>query len=252
MSSFLQLQANDYEQDNSSKILPTNVEFESTFEVEATKSVENDKVEGIFLTWEDLWVTVSNGNNGRKPILEGLKGYAKPGQLLAIMGPSGCGKSTLLDALAGRLGSKTKQTGKILINGRKQALAYGTSAYVTEDDTILNTLTVREAVYYSAQLQLPDSMSKLEKQERADFIIKEMGLQDSINTRIGGWKSKGISGGQKRRVSICIEILTHPRLLFLDEPTSGLDSAASYHVMSRISGLNKKDVYFGPVSAANK
>jgi ABC-type multidrug transport system ATPase subunit len=127
-------------------------------------------------------------------------------------------------------------------------------------------------------------MSKSEKQERADFIIKEMGLQDSINTRIGGWKSKGISGGQKRRVSICIEILTHPRLLFLDEPTSGLDSAASYHVMSRISDLNKKDgiqmtiiasihqpsneifrlfhnlcllssgktVYFGPVSAANK
>jgi ABC-type multidrug transport system ATPase subunit len=90
MSSFLQLHAIDYEQDN--------VEFE----VEATKSsVENDKVEGIFLTWEDLWVTVSNGNNGRKPILEGLKGYAKPGQLLAIMGPSGCGKSTLLDALAG-------------------------------------------------------------------------------------------------------------------------------------------------------
>jgi ABC-type multidrug transport system ATPase subunit len=93
MSSFLQLHAIDYEQDN--------VEFE----VEATKSsVENDKVEGIFLTWEDLWVTVSNGNNGRKPILEGLKGYAKPGQLLAIMGPSGCGKSTLLDALAGNYG----------------------------------------------------------------------------------------------------------------------------------------------------
>ncbi|XP_045821775.1 ABC transporter G family member 1-like [Trifolium pratense] len=284
MSFLLQSQAIDCEQDNISKILPTNVEFESTFEVEATKSVENYKVDGIFLTWEDLWVTVSNGNNGKKPILEGLKGYAKPGQLLAIMGPSGCGKSTLLDALAGRLGSKTKQTGKILINGCKQALAYGTSAYVTDDDTILNTLTVREAVYYSAQLQLPDSMSKSEKQERADFTIKEMGLQDAINTRIGGWKSKGISGGQKRRVSICIEILTHPRLLFLDEPTSGLDSAASYHVMSRISDFNKKDgrqmtiiasihqpsneifrlfhnlcllssgktVYFGPVSAANK
>ncbi|CAJ2678128.1 unnamed protein product [Trifolium pratense] len=284
MSFLLQSQAIDCEQDNISKILPTNVEFESTFEVEATKSVENYKVDGIFLTWEDLWVTVSNGNNGKKPILEGLKGYAKPGQLLAIMGPSGCGKSTLLDALAGRLGSKTKQTGKILINGCKQALAYGTSAYVTDDDTILNTLTVREAVYYSAQLQLPDSMSKSEKQERADFTIKEMGLQDAINTRIGGWKSKGISGGQKRRVSICIEILTHPRLLFLDEPTSGLDSAASYHVMTRISDFNKKDgrqmtiiasihqpsneifrlfdnlcllssgktVYFGPVSAANK
>ncbi|KAI4299111.1 hypothetical protein L6164_032601 [Bauhinia variegata] len=186
--------------------------------------------------------------------------------------------------IAGRLASNTRQTGKILINGRRQALAYGTSAYVTEDDAILNTLTVGEAVYYSAQLQLPDSMSESEKKERADFTIREMGLQDAIDTRIGGWGSKGVSGGQKRRVSICIEILTHPRLLFLDEPTSGLDSAASYYVMSRIASLNQKDgikrtiiasihqpsyeifqlfhnlcllssgktVYFGPVSAANK
>ncbi|KAH1215468.1 ABC transporter G family member 11 [Glycine max] len=289
-SKWVDLAIIDCEPNNSSKILPPLSEFETSFEVEKIKSVETgkdgeeDQEEGVFLTWEDLWVTVSNGKNGRKPILQGLKGYAKPGKLLAIMGPSGCGKSTLLDALAGRLGSKTKQTGKILINGRKQALAYGASAYVTEDDTILTTLTVKEAVYYSAYLQLPDSMSKSEKQERADFTIREMGLHDAINTRIGGWGSKGASGGQKRRVSICIEILTHPRLLFLDEPTSGLDSAASYHVMSRISNLNKKDgiqrtiiasihqpsneifqlfhnlcllssgktVYFGPTSAANK
>uniref|UniRef100_A0A6N2LYJ3 ABC transporter domain-containing protein n=1 Tax=Salix viminalis TaxID=40686 RepID=A0A6N2LYJ3_SALVM len=111
-----------------------------------------------------------------------------------------------------------------------------------------------------------------------------MGLQDAMNTRIGGWGSKGISGGQKRRVSICIEILTHPKLLFLDEPTSGLDSAASYYVMSRIARLDQKDgnrrtvissihqpssdvfqlfhslcllcagkvVYFGPASEANE
>ncbi|CAL0331469.1 unnamed protein product [Lupinus luteus] len=287
MSSLLQPHANDCEPNNSSKILPTISEFHTAFDVEAIKSIETgeaDQEGGVFLTWEDLWVTVSNGKNGRKPILEGVKGYAKPGQLLAIMGPSGCGKSTLLDALAGRLSSKIKQTGKILINGHKQALAYGTSAYVTEDDTILTTLTVGEAVYYSAQLQLPDSMSKSEKKERADFTIREMGLQDAIDTRIGGCGSKGISGGQKRRVSICIEILTRPKLLFLDEPTSGLDSAASYYVMSRISSLNQKDgiqrtiiasihqpsnevfqlfhnlcllssgktVYFGPVSAANK
>ncbi|KAK7319445.1 hypothetical protein RJT34_04166 [Clitoria ternatea] len=292
--STLQPHAGDGEPNNSSRTLPTTsiLEFDASFEVETMKPtiVETGEVghadqdEGVFLTWEDLWVTVSNGKNGRKPILQGLKGYAKPGQLLAIMGPSGCGKSTLLDALAGRLGSKTKQTGKILINGRKQALAYGASAYVTEDDTILTTLTVKEAVYYSAHLQLPDSMSKSEKQERADFTIREMGLQNAINTRIGGWGSKGVSGGQKRRVSICIQILTHPRLLFLDEPTSGLDGAASYHVMSRISNLNKKDgiqrtivasihqpsneifqlfhnlcllssgktIYFGPVSDANK
>ena len=116
------------------------------------------------------------------------------------------------------------------------------------------------------------------------MTIREMGLQDAMNTPIGGWGAKGLSGGQKRRVSICIEILTRPKLLFLDEPTSGLDSAASYYVMSRIASLNRKDgigrtiiasihqpssevfqlfhniyllsagktVYFGPVSTANE
>ncbi|PQP97300.1 ABC transporter G family member 11-like isoform X2 [Prunus yedoensis var. nudiflora] len=245
--------------------------------------------EGVFLTWEDLWVTVvskaknENGSRSRS-ILQGVTGYARPGELLAIMGPSGCGKSTLLDALGGRLSSNTRKTGKILINGQKQALAYGTSAYVTQDDTLITTLTVSEAVYYSAQLQLPDSMSKAEKKERAEITIREMGLQDAMNTRIGGWGSKGLSGGQKRRVSICIELLTRPNLLFLDEPTSGLDSAASYYVMSRIANLDKTDgtprtvitsihqpssevfqlfdnlcllsagrtVYFGPASAANQ
>ncbi|QCD84124.1 ATP-binding cassette [Vigna unguiculata] len=241
-------------------------------------------IEGICLTWKDVWVTASNRKNGSRSILEGLTGYAKPGQLLAIMGPSGCGKSTLLDTLAGRLGSKMRQSGDILINGHKQTLTYGTSAYVTQDDTLLTTLTVGEAVHYSAQLQLPDTMSKQEKKDRADFTIREMGLQDAINTRIGGWGVKGISGGQKRRVSICIEILTRPKLLFLDEPTSGLDSAASYYVIKRIASLAQNDhikrtviasihqpstevfqlfnnlcllssgktVYFGPASAASE
>ncbi|KAK2969265.1 hypothetical protein RJ640_004059 [Escallonia rubra] len=196
---------------------------------------------GISVTWKDLWVRVPDKTGGRRPILEGLTGYVEPGEVLAIMGPSGCGKSTLLDALAGRLASNTRQTGEILINGRKQPLAFGTSAYVTQDDTLMTTLTVREAVYYSAQLQLPDSMSRSEKKERADATIREMGLQDAMNTRIGGWSIKGLSGGQKRRVSISIEILKRPKLLFLDEPTSGLDSAASYHVMNRIIKLAQQD-----------
>ncbi|XP_056161085.1 ABC transporter G family member 1-like isoform X3 [Syzygium oleosum] len=84
-------------------------------------------------------------------------------------------------------------------------------------------------------------MSKSEKKERAEATIKEMGLQDARDTRIGGASAKGLSGGQKRRVSICIEILTRPKLLFLDEPTSGLDSAASYHVMNRIAKLARHD-----------
>ena len=69
---------------------------------------------------------------------------------------------------------------------------------MTQDDTLMTTLTVREAVYYSAQLQLPDSMSRSEKKERAEMTIREMGLQDSMDTRIGGWSRKGFSGGQKK------------------------------------------------------
>ncbi|KAI3675838.1 hypothetical protein L1987_85434 [Smallanthus sonchifolius] len=202
---------------------------------------QGETIYGVCLTWKDMLVTVRDGQTGRRAILQGVTGYARPGEILAIMGPSGSGKSTLLDALAGRLDPKTSKSGDILVNGVKKTLAYGTSAYVTQDDTLITTLTVRESVYYSAQLQLPDSMSKSEKKERAEMTIKEMGLQDSMDTRIGGWGAKGLSGGQKRRVSICIEILTRPKLLFLDEPTSGLDSAASYYVMSRIARLDQPE-----------
>ncbi|KAL3721765.1 hypothetical protein ACJRO7_034152 [Eucalyptus globulus] len=107
------------------------------------------------------------------------------------------------------------------------------------NSTLLDALG--EAVCYSAQLQLPESMSKSEKKERAEATIREMGLQDARHTRIGGGSAKGLSGGQKRRVSICIEILSRPKLLFLDEPTSGLDSATSYHVMNRIAKLAQHD-----------
>ncbi|RDX79694.1 ABC transporter G family member 3, partial [Mucuna pruriens] len=268
----IQCNATYYESPNNSPM--SNLEFVTTIEEKAIikskgrNTSSKTKEEGIFLTWQDLSVTVPNGRNGRKPILKGLTGYAKPGKLLAIMGPSGCGKSTLLDALAGRQVSSTKQTGKILINGHRQALAYGTSAYVTHDDAVLTTLTVAEAVNYSAHLQFPDSMSNRDKKERAEFTIRQMGLQDAINTRIEGKGSKGLSVGQKRRLAICIEILTSPNLLLLDEPTSGLDSAASYYVMSRIASLKTRDnikrtivvsihqpsetVYFGPTSAATE
>lgn len=104
----------------------------------------------------------------------------------------------------------------------------------------MTTLTVREAVYYSAQLQLPRSMSKSEKMGRSMEVIKEMGLQDSMDTRIGSQFCRGLSGGEKRRVSICLEILMKPWLLFMDEPTSGLDSASAFHVMSRIAGLSRQ------------
>ncbi|XP_039804481.1 ABC transporter G family member 1-like isoform X3 [Panicum virgatum] len=192
---------------------------------------------GVFITWEDVWVTAVDGRGRTAAILQGVSGSARPGEVLAIMGPSGCGKTTLLDTLAGRLHTNLRSKGDILINGRRQKLAFGTSAYVTQENVLMATLTVREAIYYSAQIQLPDTMPVAEKLARAGDTIQEMGLTGALDTRIGGREAKGISGGQRKRLSICLEILTRPRLLFLDEPTSGVDSAASYHVMSRIAGL---------------
>ncbi|KAL5705182.1 hypothetical protein ACHQM5_023520 [Ranunculus cassubicifolius] len=92
-------------------------------------SLKYEEVVGdvVFLTWQDLWVTVSAAKNESFPLIQSLTGYAQPGQILAIMGPSGSGKSTFLDALAGRLESNTRQSGQILVNGRKQRLAFGTS-----------------------------------------------------------------------------------------------------------------------------
>ncbi|KAG6511031.1 hypothetical protein ZIOFF_029080 [Zingiber officinale] len=162
---------------------------------------------GVFLTWKDLSVSVAARRVGAVSILHDVTGYANPGEILAIMGPSGCGKSTLLDALAGRLGSGMTQKGDILINGQKQKLAFGTSAYVTQDDVLMTTLTVREAVCYSAQLQLPDSMSTPAKRARAEATMREMGLAAAMDTRIGG----------------------------------GLDSAAAYHVVHRIARLARRE-----------
>ncbi|XBI99063.1 hypothetical protein VPH35_019218 [Triticum aestivum] len=186
-------------------------------------------VAGVFLKWRDLSVTVINGRRGHAVILDGLSGYARPGEVLALMGPSGYGKTVKLPNMKG--------TGDILINGCRQKVASATSAYVTQENVLMATLTVAEAVHYSAQLQLPDSLTPAEKRSWADDVIRQMGLATVAGTRIGGRVCKGISGGQRKRVSICIELLASPALIFLDEPTSGLDSAASYHVMSRIAGI---------------
>nr|TKS08040.1 hypothetical protein D5086_0000106900 [Populus alba] len=241
-----QSSASDHRLNYQSTSLRYNQEIKATLEVKTVVPPPSSRGggegaatdhNGVFLTWEDLWVTVSNGKKGSKSILQGLTGYAQPGELLAIMGPSGCGKSTLLDTLAGRLGSSTRQTGDILINGHKQRLAYGTSAYVTQDETLITTLTVKEAVYYSAQLQLPDSMSRAEKKERAEVTIREMGLQDAMNTRIGGIVRFDRKDENRRTVIASIH-----------QP-----SGEVFQLFDSLCLLSAgKVVYFGPASQANE
>lgn len=191
----------------------------------------------VFLTWTKLSVKIQCRTGQPRYLLHDVDGYAEPGNLDCIMGPSGSGKTTLLNALAGRLCSATVQSGQILSNGRRQKLAYGNSAYVTQDDALIPTLTVQETIAYSAHLELPNSMTRCEKLSRVQSVIKELGLQDCVNTKVGGWPVRGLSGGERKRVSIAIQILTHPQLLFLDEPTSGLDSAAACHVVKRLRTL---------------
>eukprot|EP01018_Ginkgo_biloba_P035785 Gb_08227 [translate_table: standard] len=185
----------------------------SSLEIEPSKS----NMFGAWLTWKDLTVTVTNAKGEPQKVLQGLTGYAEPGYIMAIMGPSGSGKSTFLDSLAGRLSKNNVHTGEILING---------------------TLTVRESIHYSAYLRLPDKMPKEEKMAIVESTIMEMGLQDFADTPIGNWHRCGLSGGEKKkRVSIALEILMRPRLLFLDEPTSGLDSASAFFVTQTLRNL---------------
>lgn len=189
------------------------------------------------LTWVDLWVTIVQ-RGSKQAILQGITGYAEPGSFMAIMGPSGSGKSTLLDTLAGRLAKNAAQTGQVLLNGRrKTTLSYGTAAYVTQTDELIGTLTVKETIYYSASLRIPSTVTRSEKKAIVDSTIREMGLYDCRNTPVGNWHLRGLSGGEKRRLSIALEILTRPRLLFLDEPTSGLDSAAAFFVVTALRNL---------------
>ncbi|GLT74858.1 hypothetical protein SLA2020_466240 [Shorea laevis] len=191
----------------------------------------------MYLVWEDLNVFLPNfGSGPTRRLLNGLNGCAEPGRIMAIMGPSGSGKSTLLDALAGRLSGNVVMTGNVLLNGKKKRLDYG-GAYVTQEDILLGTLTVRETISYSAHLRLPSTMTKEEINGIVEGTIMEMGLQDCADRLIGNWHLRGISGGEKKRVSIALEILTRPQLLFLDEPTSGLDSASAFFVVQTLRSV---------------
>ncbi|KAL6044325.1 putative ATP-dependent permease ADP1 [Balamuthia mandrillaris] len=185
--------------------------------------------------------TLKKEKREKKELLHSMSGRFIPGRVAAIMGPSGAGKSTFLNFLSGRIrGGKT--SGKVLLNGRKRDSDFKyLSAYVMQDDTLLPNLTPRELLRYAARLRLPASMSNKEKDQRVETVIEELGLQKCANTQVGqvGIK-RGISGGERRRVSIGLELLTNPQLLFLDEPTSGLDSATAESVIIMLKRLARQ------------
>ena len=156
---------------------------------------------------------------------------------------SGSGKSTLLVVLAHRAALlEASVKGTVHINGSlaNQKTFRRISAYVEQEDALLGSLTVHETLKFAARISLPKHVSKSERIRRIDSLLTAFGLRDQTNELIGTPIRKGISGGQKRRVSVAAQLITSPKLLFLDEPTSGLDSAASFEVVSYVKDIAKK------------
>lgn len=172
-------------------------------------------------SWHNVGFSIQ-ANKQEKVLLDDISGSAKSGDVLAILGASGAGKTTLLNALAGRLGPGDLK-GQVLLNGqpRNPKTWVRDCSYVEQDDLMFTYLTVEETIGYSARLRLPSSMSALEKKEKIDEAILDLGLNGSRKTRIGNQEVKGISGGERKRVAIGMELITEPRILFMDEPTSG-------------------------------
>ncbi|XP_071705769.1 ABC transporter G family member 6-like [Rutidosis leptorrhynchoides] len=167
-----------------------------------------------------------------KILLNDISGHARDGQILAVLGASGSGKSTLIDALANRI-AKDKLKGNITLNGEplESKLLKVISAYVMQDDLLFPMLTVEETLMFAAEFRLPRSLSKSKKKQRVQALIDQLGLRNAANTVIGDEGHRGVSGGERRRVSIGTDIIHDPIILFLDEPTSGLDSTSAYMVV---------------------
>ncbi|EFE40087.1 ABC transporter, putative [Trichophyton verrucosum HKI 0517] len=203
----------------------------------------NETVE--HLSWKGVTVSVKDRETKQpKAILRDATGYVNKGELMVLMGPSGSGKTTLLNVLAGRANSlRDGVNGEVLVNGRaasKETFRH-LSSYVEQEDVLIGSLTVEETLYFAAQLSLSRSIPKKDRIQRIKYLLNSFGIQNQAKTLIGTPIRKGISGGQKRRVSVAAQLITCPKIIFLDEPTSGLDSTASYEVMSFVKALARKN-----------
>eukprot|EP00937_MAST-01D_sp_MAST-1D-sp2_P003469 g3469.t1 len=231
------------------------VELEGALEHDVDSSEE--KLMGIFkrqhgghekmgsaIAWRGVNYTIQSAGKAegeRKAVLINNTGVVVPGELCCIMGPSGAGKSSLLNVLAGRVISSGRHSvsGHVLINGAPVAASNVRMqvAYVMQDDAIMATATPREAMRFSAALRLGSTVSLAEREKLVEDMIEALSLGRCADTHIGDARLRGVSGGERKRCSIGVELITLPRLLFLDEPTSGLDSFAAFKVVSLLRSL---------------
>ncbi|CAH1738913.1 unnamed protein product [Aphis gossypii] len=189
----------------------------------------------VDLSFQNLTYTVNTFNKFKKvkkEILHGINGSFRSGQLTAIMGPSGCGKSTLLNVLAGY--SISGSSGQVYLNEslRDEKQMANISCYIQQDDYVRDLLTVRESMTVAAHLKLPTTVSAISKASQVEDLLDAIGL--SVH---GDTITKRLSGGQKKRLSIALELITNPSILFLDEPTTGLDSQSCSQFVSLMADL---------------
>ncbi|XP_046664043.1 ATP-binding cassette sub-family G member 4-like isoform X4 [Homalodisca vitripennis] len=189
----------------------------------------------VDIAFSDLTYTVKEGRkNLEKTILKSVSGRLRSGELTAIMGPSGAGKSTLLNILTGY--KVSGMSGSITINGHERNLSQFAklSAYIMQDNQLHGNLSVDEAMNVATALKLGSDLNKQDKAEVIQEILETLGLQDHKNTM-----TSNLSGGQKKRLSIALELVNNPPIMFFDEPTSGLDSSSCFQCISLLKSLSR-------------
>ncbi|KAJ2846578.1 hypothetical protein J3B02_004372, partial [Coemansia erecta] len=204
---------------------------------------ESEKNQGAIpiLSWNGLDYDVKAGKSVRR-ILHNICGNVYPGELVAIMGSSGAGKTTLLNVLSGRV-QGGRLYGEIKFNGAKRNphTFKRMLSYVEQDDLMFPQLTVEETLTNSARLRLSDTKyTDDQKRERVETVMRQLRLTHVRHSGIGGFGGRGISGGERKRVSIGVELVTDPAILVLDEPSSGLDSSSAEMVVALTKEMTRQ------------
>lgn len=191
-------------------------------------------------TYSELFSNKFDTSPRIKTLLHSMSADFQPGTLTAIIGGSGSGKTTLLNTMAERMTSpRLSQAGVTTFND-EMGVHSVRHAYVMQQDILLPTLTVRETLRYSANLRLPPETPAGDRLTVVEEVIRELGLKECADTRIGNNEHRGCSGGEKRRTSIGIQLLANPSVLFLDEPTTGLDATSAFQLIRTLKLLAQK------------